>query len=151
MPDNSEQKKPEAGSTPPAKPAPAANAAQPADALKKPPVQSRRPAHGAPEEGFRLRLPRGKEMFGIVEQMSGASRMIVRCEDGKTRTCRVRGKMRKRIWVRQGDIVLVIPWDFQTADNKADIVWRYNPTQAGRLRREGRVKKLEKQPDELIL
>ena len=36
--------------------------------------------------------------------------------------------MKKRVWIREGDIVLVAPWDFQ--DDRADIVWRYSRGQA---------------------
>lgn len=31
--------------------------------------------------------------------------------------------MRKKTWIKEGDVVLAAPWDFQP--NKADIVYRY--------------------------
>ena len=37
-----------------------------------------------PEQVTRVRLPKGEETFGIVEQRCGGSRMQVRCFDGKT-------------------------------------------------------------------
>jgi len=49
--------------------------------------------------------------------------------------CRIRGKMKKRTWVREGDIVIVIPWSFQ--DEKGDVTWRYTGTQADWLERKG--------------
>ncbi|MDP8012160.1 MAG: translation initiation factor eIF-1A [Thermoplasmata archaeon] len=73
------------------------------------------------------------EMFGIVDKMLGAARMVVMCEDGKSRQCRVPGKIKKRIWVKEGDLVIIKPWDFQ--DEKADIVYRYTPTQTSYLSR----------------
>ncbi|MEM0334714.1 MAG: translation initiation factor eIF-1A [Thermoplasmata archaeon] len=73
------------------------------------------------------------EMFGIVDKMLGAARMIVMCEDGKSRQCRVPGKIKKRMWIKEGDLVIIKPWDFQ--DEKADIIYRYTPTQASYLSR----------------
>ena len=67
--------------------------------------------------------------------MLGASRVRVRSMDGKTRIGRIPGKMKKRVWLRVGDIILIRPWSFQ--DEKADVVWRYLGTQAEWLRRKG--------------
>ncbi len=73
------------------------------------------------------------EIYGIVEKLSGASRLTVMCEDGLTRNCRIPGKMKKRMWIREGDLVIVKPWDFQ--NEKGDIVYRYTRTQASYLSR----------------
>ncbi len=88
------------------------------------------------EQLRRLRLPIEREILGTVEQMLGASRMLVRCKDEKLRTARIPGKMRRRIWVREGDIVIVKPWEVQ-GDQKADIVWRYTKPQVARLIQQG--------------
>lgn len=88
------------------------------------------------EQLRRLRLPVEREILGTVEQMLGASRMLVRCKDEKLRTARIPGKMRRRIWVREGDIVIVKPWEVQ-GDQKADIVWRYTKPQVSRLIQQG--------------
>lgn len=89
------------------------------------------------EEGeyVRVRLPHKKEneIFGIVDQLLGASRIRVMCADGKSRMARIPGKMKKRMWIRAGDLVIVKPWSFQ--DDKSDIVWRYTKTQASYLSR----------------
>jgi translation initiation factor 1A len=55
--------------------------------------------------------------------MPGGDHVLVKCTDGKVRLCRIRGKMKRKMWVRENDVVLVAPWDFQ--GDKADIVWRY--------------------------
>ena len=47
------------------------------------------------EQEFRVRLPKGNEVFGIVEQRLGASRMRVKCLDGKTRICRIPGRLKR--------------------------------------------------------
>lgn len=87
------------------------------------------------EQAVRVVLPnkRKGEMFGIVERLAGASRLNVMCEDGFTRNCRIPGKMKKRMWIREGDLVVVKPWQFQ--NEKADVVYRYTQTQANYLSR----------------
>jgi translation initiation factor 1A len=62
--------------------------------------------------------------------------MNIKCQDGQMRICRVRGKMKKRVWVREGDVVLISPWDFQS-DEKGDIIFRYTSNQAYMLRDKG--------------
>ena len=47
--------------------------------------------------------------------------------------CRVVGKMRKKVWVRVGDLVIVKKWTVQE-DSKGDIVFRYTKTQANRIK-----------------
>jgi len=62
--------------------------------------------------------------------------MLVRCADNKIRLCRIPGKIRRRIWVKEGDVVIVKPWTVQS-DEKGDIVWRYTKTQVDRLQSMG--------------
>lgn len=40
--------------------------------------------------------------------------------DGKTRIGGIAGKMKKRVWLRMGNIIVIVPWAFQ--DDKADIL-----------------------------
>ncbi|MBU2617468.1 MAG: translation initiation factor eIF-1A [Euryarchaeota archaeon] len=87
------------------------------------------------EEITRVRIPQGGEILGIVEGMLGANRLSVRCMDGKTRMGRIPGRMKKRIWIRRGDVVIVVPWEFQ--DDKSDVVWRYTSPQVDWLERKG--------------
>lgn len=81
-------------------------------------------------------LPEGSDVLGTAEKMLGFDRILVKCQDGHTRTCRIRGKMKRRAWIRQGDVVLVSPWDFQF-ENRGDIIWRYTRNQAPLLRKMG--------------
>lgn len=83
-----------------------------------------------------LRLPDDDEVFGVVEKAMGSDHMKVRCKDGNTRTCRIPGKLRKRVWIREGDVVIVEPWQVET-DSKGDIVYRYTQTQLSWLKKEG--------------
>jgi len=86
-------------------------------------------------EVVRARLPqkRNREQFGSAELMMGANHIRVRCFDGVTRIGRIKGKIKKRVWIREGDILIVIPWSFQ--DEKCDIVYRYTGPQVDWLRR----------------
>jgi translation initiation factor 1A len=83
-----------------------------------------------------LVVPTGSDVLGVAVKMLGFDRILVRCQDGKERLCRIRGKMKRRVWIREGDIVLVSPWDFQT-DTRGDLIWRYTRAQAETLRRKG--------------
>ena len=88
----------------------------------------------------RVRTPNkgAREVLGTVTGMLGGSRVTVRCLDSITRMCRIRGKMKKRTWVREGDVVIVVPWDFQ--DEKGDVIWRYTGPQADWLQKKGYLK-----------
>lgn len=88
------------------------------------------------EERRRLRLPREGEVLGLVLGLMGGSRMKVTCKDGRERMCRIPGKLRNKIWVKEGDVVVVKPWSIES-EKKGDIVWRYLPLQARILREEG--------------
>ena len=59
-------------------------------------------------------LPAGTDVFGIALKLLGNDRVLVKCQDGYERICRIRGKMKRRVWIRVGDVVLVSPWDFQS-------------------------------------
>ncbi len=99
---------------------------------------------GSEEQDFvgRVRLPKGKETLGILEQRLGGSRMRVRCIDGKIRICRIPGRLKKKLWVREGDTLLIEPWDFG-GEEKGDVVFKYNKNQAEWLKRNGHLKELE--------
>ena len=92
------------------------------------------------ESQIKPRLPNKEfEVLGIAEKLLGYDRLMVRCQDGFTRLCRIRGKMKRRAWVRLGDIVIVSPWDFQS-DKRGDVVYRYRRNQADWLRGNGYLK-----------
>ena len=55
------------------------------------------------------------QLLGIVTEMFGYNRIMVKCSDGADRVCRIRGKMKRRTWIKKGDVVSVAPWDFQTS------------------------------------
>ncbi|MGD8507061.1 MAG: translation initiation factor eIF-1A [Candidatus Bathyarchaeota archaeon] len=88
------------------------------------------------EELKNMMLPVANDVMGIVTKMLGNDRVMVKCQDGHKRLCRIRGKMRRRMWTRRGDIVLISPWDFQS-DTRGDVIWRYKRNQVEWLRSKG--------------
>ncbi|MFQ6074482.1 MAG: translation initiation factor eIF-1A [Candidatus Bathyarchaeia archaeon] len=81
-------------------------------------------------------LPVANDVLGVAIKLLGFDRVLVRCQDGNERLCRIRGKMKRRVWIRAGDVVLVSPWDFQS-DRRGDVIWRYTRGQAEWLRKNG--------------
>ena len=65
----------------------------------------------------------------------GNGRLEAQCIDGTKRLCHIRGKMRKKVWVNAGDIVLVGLRDFQ--DGKADVILKYMADEARSLKAYG--------------
>merc|ERR1712078_13062 len=57
------------------------------------------------------------------------------CFDGVKRLCHIRGKLRKKVWIAQSDIVLVGLRDYQ--DAKADVILKYSPDEARNLKSYG--------------
>lgn len=96
---------------------------------------------GAEGEILRVRTPRRAQVLGEVEQLLGDRRMLVKCNDGYKRLCRIPGKIRRRIWIKEGTVVLVEPWQVQGKE-KGDILWRYTNQEANWLERKGFLKNL---------
>jgi len=94
------------------------------------------------EEIARTRLPKEGEILGVVTEALGSDRLRADCDDGFTRICRIPGRLRKRVWVRLRDLIIVEPWKVQS-NERADIVWRYTKTQASWLQRKGYLKKIK--------
>jgi translation initiation factor 1A len=67
--------------------------------------------------------------------MLGNGRLEAYCIDGVKRLCHIRGKMRKKVWVNTGDIVLVGLREYQ--DEKADVILKYMADEASSLKQYG--------------
>lgn len=114
---------------------------------KKPTFHKKKKKHGSHRPGqgdevIRVRMPRDREVLGILEQRLGGSRNKVRCFDGKSRICRIPGKLKRRLWVRDNDIVLVEPWEFG-GDEKGDIIFKYKQVQVNVLKKKGLLNNLD--------
>ena len=90
----------------------------------------------------RVRFPRDTEVLGMVEQLLGYCKMRVKCADGKTRVCRVPGKLTRTLWVRERDIVLVKPWEI-SSETKGDVIYKYRKNQVDVLAKKGMLAGLE--------
>merc|ERR1712072_790847 len=73
--------------------------------------------------------------YAQVLTMLGDGRLEAQCFDGVKRMCHIRGKMRKRVWVSAGDIVLLGLRDYQ--DEKADVILKYTADEARNLKAYG--------------
>jgi len=113
---------------------------------KKQPKKGRKRT-GVPEEivPSRIKMPNRRvgEMFARVVDILGNDRMQVFCEDEKHRIGRIRGKIKKRVWIRKGDLVLVNPWEFETETEdkmgKCEITWRYMKSEISWLTRNRKI------------
>ena len=94
------------------------------------------------EEIRRAKLPRGNQTIGVVEQRLGGARMRVQCMDGRKRLCRVPGRYKRRLWIRENDTVLVEPWELG-GDEKADIIFKYRESQVNHLKKKGILKEIK--------
>ncbi len=83
----------------------------------------------------RARLPRGREIIGIVEQRLGGNKIMVNCLDGKSRNCRVPGRLKRKLWLRPEDVVIIEPWEFDA--DKGDVIFKYSLNQISWLKKNG--------------
>jgi translation initiation factor 1A len=96
-----------------------------------------------PNAPVRVRIPKGKEIIGIIAQRCGGSRMLISCMDGKSRNCKVPGRLRRGMWLREGDVVIVEPWEFD--DDKGYIMYKYTPNQVRKLKEKGMIQTSEEE------
>jgi translation initiation factor 1A len=76
----------------------------------------------------------GQEYAQVIK-MLGNGRLEAMCFDGSKRLANIRGKMRKKVWINQGDIILLSLRDFQ--DNKGDVILKYTADEARTLKSYG--------------
>jgi len=73
--------------------------------------------------------------YAQVTKMLGNGRLEAMCFDGVKRLCHIRGKLRKKVWINQSDIILVGLRDYQ--DTKADVILKYSADEARNLKSYG--------------
>jgi translation initiation factor 1A len=99
--------------------------------------KNRRRGKNENEEKRELVLKEDGQEYAQVNKMLGNGRLEASCFDGVKRLCHIRGKMRKKVWVGAGDIILISLRDFQ--DGKADVIMKYNVDEARRLKTMGQL------------
>lgn len=99
-----------------------------------------------PEEGevviSRVHFPKKEEFFGMIESRLGFGRMNIICSDRKTRIGVVPGKYKRKLWLREGDIVIIKPWDYE-GDKKCNVLFKYRKSHIDFLRKNNYLKELE--------
>ena len=80
--------------------------------------------------------------YALVTKMLGNGRVSLKCMDGIDRLGKIRGKMRKRVWIKVDDYLLISLRDFQ--DEKADIIMKLRENEIIRLKR------LKEIPDDTV-
>jgi translation initiation factor 1A len=81
-----------------------------------------------PEGPIRVKTPGEGQLLGLIEERLGNRRSKVRCSDGNIRICRIPGRVRRRMWTREGDIVLIEPWEVQE-NERGDLIMTYSKPQ----------------------
>ena len=86
-------------------------------------------------EVTRVRTPRKdrNEVLATVSSLLGSKRVTLQCMDGVVRIGRIPGSKNKKMWIREGDIVIATPWDIQ--DSKDDVTGIYTRPQVEWLER----------------
>lgn len=87
----------------------------------------------------RVILPRGRQVIGIIEERHGGNKMKVSCLDGKERNCRVPGRLKRKLWLRPNDVVIIEPWELD--DTRGDVLVKYFPNQIAWLKQHGHLNK----------
>ncbi len=104
----------------------------------------KRKGKGREEKSDTFPLPNEEEgtMLCVVQQNIGGGFLQVLCTDEQVYKAWIPGKMRRRVWMREGDVILFLPWG--TRDMKGEVVYRYSRDQVRKLIEEGLL------PEELL-
>jgi translation initiation factor 1A len=109
--------------------------------IRKKRVGSTKPTNsGDSPEVSRVRIPRKdrNEVLATVSSLLGSKRVTLQCMDGIVRMGRIPGSKHKKMWIREGDVVIANPWEIQ--DSKAEVAWKYTRPQVEWLERKGYLK-----------
>lgn len=93
------------------------------------------------EDSSRVKYPKNNEVIAIVVKRLGGSRMNVRSVKGEDLLARVPGRVKKFLWIREGDIVLLQPWELDSS--KADLIYKYRPNEVKILEKNNMLGNLE--------
>jgi translation initiation factor 1A len=85
--------------------------------------------------------------YAQVTKLLGNCRLEVQCFDGKTRLANIRGSMRKKVWIKINDVVLVSLREYE--DNKCDVIHKYESKEVNRLKHLEEIPKTVKLSDEI--
>lgn len=90
----------------------------------------------------RVYSPKEGEQLAIVIRILGGNHLECMCaidaHTTKRKVIRIPGKIRRRVWVRSGDLVVIDPWHDVSEQDKGDLIHRYRPVEITRLARNKR-------------
>lgn len=69
--------------------------------------------------------------------MLGDCKFKAQCQDGKERLCHIRGALRNRSFINEGDLVLIGIRSFE--EDKADVILKYSHDEARKLKKAGEI------------
>ena len=95
------------------------------------------------QEDRELRFRDESEEYAQITKILGDGRFQCKCADGVDRIAHVRGKLRKRTWLANGDIILVSLREFEP--EKCDVVEKYKEKEVAKLKKAGEI------PDSMVL
>ena len=95
------------------------------------------------QEDRELRYKEESEEYAQLIKILGDGRFQCKCADGVERIAHVRGKMRKRTWLANGDIILVSLREFEP--EKCDVVEKYKEKEIAKLKKSGEI------PESMVL
>ncbi len=107
--------------------------------------KGKKPSHDDIERP--LILKEENQEYCQVVKLLGNCRVEGNCFDGKTRLCHIRGAMRKKIWIKPGDIIIISLREFE--DDKADIIYLYQAKEVKRLVKLGEIPETVKVTNDL--
>lgn len=85
------------------------------------------------EKPLTIPLPSTEEatiICGVIRHLGGDF-LLVKCLDGYDRKARIPGKMRKKTWIMEGDLVLIGLW--APGSDKGDIIHKYSRNEINKL------------------
>ncbi|GKT62474.1 nucleic acid-binding protein [Colletotrichum caudatum] len=95
----------------------------------------RRGKNESDHEKRELTFKEDGQEYAQVVKMLGNGRLEAQCFDGVKRLANIRGKLRKKVWINQGDIILLSLREYQ--DDKGDVILKYTADEARSLKAYG--------------
>lgn len=80
----------------------------------------------------------GTVVCGVIRHL-GADYLLAKCLDGIDRKVRIPGKLRRKTWIIEGDIILVGLWGDKS--DKGDVVYKYSKSEIEALIEKGVIPK----------
>ena len=74
--------------------------------------------------------------YGQVLRLLGNGRVEANCFDGQKRMCSIRGKLRNRVWINAGDLILI---SLRDIGEVADVIHKFYPEEGFELQELGEI------------